>query len=150
MSPISVLIQLNLANWPTIYFGFKKGWLEREDVFEYAISQISIDRDSQHAATIAGSGYISDEELLKIISEGMGIVDCAAEMDKWRLACLLCIDGADASPESKVTMLQKIYADFEYPEDMASCSIYRQDGIGPLVAMSQLIERLKQRLSLKN
>lgn len=146
MSPISVLVQLGLANWPTIYYGFKKGWLEREDIFEYAMSQIPVDRDSQHAVTVAGSEYLSDEELLKAVSDGVGIVDCAAEMDKWRLGFLLCVDLADASPECKVAMLQKIYADFEYPEDMASCSIYHQDGIGPLVAMRQLIERLKQRL----
>jgi hypothetical protein len=150
MSPISVLAQLGLASWSTIYFGFKKGWVERADIFEYAMNQISIDRDSQYEATIAGSEYLSDEELLKVISEGMGIFDCDAEMDKWRLAYLLCIDGADASAENRITMLQKIYADFEYPEDMASCSIYHQDGIGPLVAMSRLIETLKQRLSVKN
>ena len=150
MSPISVLAQLGLASWSTIYFGFKKGWVGRADIFEYAMNQISIDRDSQYEATIAGSAYLSDEELLKVISEGVGIFDCDGEMDKWRLAYLLCIDGADASAENRITMLQKIYADFECPEDMASCSIYHQDGIGPLVAMSRLIGTLKQRLSVKN
>jgi hypothetical protein len=150
MSPINVLAQLGLVSWSTIYFGFKKGWVERADIFEYAMNQISIDRDNQYEATIAGSEYLSDEELLKVVSEGVGVFDCDAEMDKWRLAYLLCIDGADASAENRITMLQKIYADFEYPEDMASCSIYHQDGIGPLVAMSRLIGTLKQRLSVKN
>jgi hypothetical protein len=53
MSPVSVLAQLGLASGSTIYFGFKKGWVERADIFEYAMNQISIDRDSQYEATIA-------------------------------------------------------------------------------------------------
>ncbi|MHC8340462.1 DUF2247 family protein [Pseudomonas sp. HLT2-19-2] len=149
MSPLNVLISLGLACWSTIFFGFRKRWIRRDDVFEYAISQLLNGCESERVAIIAGGEYLSDEELLAIISKQMEMTDCVADMDKWRLAFLLCIDASDDSDENKINRLQEIYADFGYPEDMASCSIYSQDGVCPLVAMNQVVKRLRERFFLR-
>lgn len=149
MSPLNVLISLGLACWSTIFLGFKKRWIRRDDVFEYAISQLLNGCESERVAIIAGGEYLSDEELLAIISKQMEMTDCVADMDKWRLAFLLCIDATDDSDENKINRLQEIYADFDYPEDMASCSIYSQDGVCPLVAMNQVVKRLRERFLLR-
>lgn len=149
MSPLNVLINLGLACWSTIFLGFRKRWIRRDDVFEYAISQLLNGCESERVAIIAGGEYLSDEELLAIISEQMEMMDCVADMDKWRLAFLLCIDASDDSDENKINRLQEIYADFDYPEDMASCSIYSQDGVCPLVAMNQVVKRLRERFLLR-
>ncbi|RON50088.1 DUF2247 family protein [Pseudomonas frederiksbergensis] len=149
MSPFGVLIGLGLACWSTIFLGFRKSWIRREDIFEYAINQLLDGCESERVAIIAGGEYLSDEELLEVISKQMEMTNCVADMDKWRLAFLLCLDASNDSDENKINRLQEIYADFDYPEDMASCSIYSQDGIDPLVAMNQIVKRLKERFLLR-
>lgn len=146
MSPFKVLVSLGLACWATIFLGFRKRWIRRDEIFEYAINQLLNGCENERVAMIAGGGYLSDEELLDAISKEMEIVDCADEMDKWRLAFLVCIEASSDSDEDKTNELQEIYADFGYPEDMASCSIYSQDGIGPLAAMGQVMKGLRERL----
>lgn len=149
MSPFGILIGLGLACWSTIFLGYKKGWISRGDIFEYAMNQLLNGCDSERVAIIAGGEYLSNEELLEVISKQMEATNCVAEMDKWRLAFLLCIDGSNDSDENKIKRLQEIYADFDYPEDMASCSVYSQDSVGPLVAMSQVLKGLRERLLLR-
>ncbi|MCU1718745.1 DUF2247 family protein [Pseudomonas sp. 5P_3.1_Bac2] len=148
MSPLGVLISFGLACWSTIFLGFRKRWIRRDDIFEYAMVQLLNGCESEHVAIIAGGEYLSDEELLEVISKQMDKTNCVVEMDKWRLAFLLCIGASGDSDKNKINRLQEIYADFDYPEDMASCSIYSQDGIDPLVAMSQVTERLMERFLL--
>jgi len=149
MSPFGILIGLGLACWSTIFLGYKKGWISRGDIFEYAMNQLLNGCDSERVAIIAGGEYLSDEELLDVISKQIEATNCVTEMDKWRLAFLLCIDGSKDSNENKIERLQEIYADFDYPEDMASCSVYSQDCVGPLVAMSQVLKGLRERLLLR-
>ncbi|WP_234454605.1 DUF2247 family protein [Pseudomonas sp. LAM2023] len=79
--------------------------------------------ESEQVAIIAGGEYLSDEEILEIVSRQMEMTNCAAEIDKWRLAFLLCIDVSNDSDENKINRLQEVYAEFDYPEDMAFYSI---------------------------
>jgi hypothetical protein len=129
--------------------GFRKHWIKREDIFEYAMNQLLAGCESERVAIIAGGEYLSDEELLGIISKQMEMTNCVADTDKWRLAFLLGLEASDDSDENRINRLQEIYADFDYPEDMASCSIYSQDGLDPLVAMSQVVKRLKEGFLLR-
>ncbi|WP_223522437.1 DUF2247 family protein [Pseudomonas sp. A-B-26] len=144
MSPLGVLISLGLDCWSTIFLGFRKRWIRREDIFEYAMSQLLNGCESESVAIIAGGEYLSDEELLEVISKQTEMTNYVAEMDKWRLAFLLCIEASNDNDENKINRLQEVYADFDYPEDMASCSIYSQDGVDPLVAMSQVVKKLRE------
>lgn len=130
--------------------GFRKRWVDREDIFEFAMNQLLNDCESEQVAIIAGGEHLSDEEILEIVSRQMEMTNCAVEMDKWCLAFLLCIDVSNDSDENKVNRLQEVYADFDYPEDMASCSIYSQDGIDPLVAMNQVLAALSERFCSSN
>lgn len=150
MTPLSVLIGLGLVCWSTIYWGFRKRWVGREDVFEFAMNQLLNGCESEQVAIISGGEYLSDEEILEIVSGQMEMTNCAAEMDKWRLAFLLCIDVSNDSDENKINRLQEVYAEFDYPEDMAFCSIYSQDGIDPLVAMNQVLAALSERFCFRN
>ena len=146
MSPLRVLADLGLAQWSTIIFGFEKHWFGREEIFEYAMSQLLIGCESEHTAIIAGGGNLSDEELFDIISKQTETVNCAADVDRWRLAFLHCIEMSNGSEENKISRLQEIYADFDYPEDMTSCSIYSQDSVDPLAAMNRVINKLRKNL----
>jgi hypothetical protein len=148
MLPLNVLIDLGLASWSTMLLGFRKRWVRRDDIFEYAINQLLIGSESERVAIIAGGRYLSDEELVEIVSKQIEVENCVADIDKWRLAFLLCVDASDDSDENKIKRLQEIYADFDYPEDMASCSVYSQDRGDPLVAMKQVVNRLREKFSL--
>lgn len=145
MSLFSVLFDLGLICWSTVYLGFRRRWVKRDDVFEYAISLLVNGSECEMVAIIAGGEYLSDEELLELILMQVDKTDCDADIDKWRLAFLLYIETSGGSDENKINSLQEVYADFGYPEDMASCSIYSQDDDCPLVAMNQVIEKLKER-----
>lgn len=131
------------------FLGYRKRWIGREDIFEFAMSQLLNGCESERVAIIAGGEYLNDEELLEVVSKQMEMTDLVAEIEKWRLAFLLCIDASNDSDEDKINRLQDVYAYFNYPEDMASCSIYSQDSVGPLVAMSQVVEKLRGRFLLR-
>ena len=145
MSPFKLLIRLGLIGWSTINLGFKKGWVKRKDIFDYAISQLVSGSNIEDVAVIAGGEYLTDDELIGLVLNLIKTTDSAADLDKWRLAFLLCIEASDDSDEDKVNKLQEVYADFDYPEDMASCSVYSQDNVSPLVAMSQVVQELRER-----
>ncbi|EJN27339.1 hypothetical protein PMI36_00611 [Pseudomonas sp. GM79] len=143
MDPLKCLISLGLMEWSTILLGFGKGWVGREDIIEYALSQLLNGSESEDVAVLAGGMCLSDEELLGLASKQIKISDDVADMDKWRLAFLLCIDLSGDSDEHKIDRLQEAYADFGYPEDMALCSIYSQGNACPLVVMREVVEKLK-------
>lgn len=151
MSPFKILIGLSLMCWSTIVFGFRRGWVKRSEIFDYAVTQLVNDShaDSEDVAIIAGGEYLSDDELLGLMSKQIERIDNASDLDKWRLAFLLWIEVSGDSDQDKINRLQEVYADFNYPEDMASCSVYSQDSISPLFAMGQVVEVLRERFALR-
>ncbi|HBX57751.1 DUF2247 family protein [Pseudomonas sp. UBA2684] len=149
MSPFKILIDLGLMCWSVIFLGFRKGWVKRKDVFEYAVSLLVSGNESEDVAVIAGGEYLSDDELLSLVSKQIEKSDYVADLDKWRLAFLLCIDGSDDCEQDKINRLQEVYADFGYPEDMVSCSVYSQDDVCPLVAMKQVVKELQGKFLLR-
>lgn len=151
MLPFKILIGLGLMCWSTIVFGFRKGWVKRSEVFDYAVTQFVSDGrgDSESITLIAGGEYLSDDELLGLMSRQIECTNNDSDFDKWLLAFLLSIEESVDSDLDKVNRLQEVYADFNYPEEMASCSIYSQDRISPLFAMRQVVEKLKGRFALR-
>ncbi len=147
MSPIKIMINLGLLCWPTILFGFRKGWVSRKDVIDYAVDLLINGSDNEDIAIIAGGESLGNDELLDMISNQVEQAKNSAALDKWRLAYLLNIAESDENQQTKLDRLQEVYANFDYPEDMASCSIYSQDEIDPLVAMMQVVEKLRSRLT---
>lgn len=146
MSPIKILIDLDLLSWSTILLGMEKGWIRRKDVIDYAVQLLIRGCDDENIAVIASGRNFNDDELLSWISSHIKQSDKTKDFEKWRLACLLSLDESIKDKQAKLDKLQEIYADFNYPEDMASCSIYSQDKISPLVAMEQVIQELKNKL----
>ncbi|XXE96684.1 DUF2247 family protein [Pseudomonas sp. D1-2] len=144
-----MLLKLGLACWSTIHLGIKKGWVKRNEVFKYAIDKLADGKDSLNVALIAGRDYLTDEELLSLIEGQMQGRNVAFDMEKWRLAFLICVEESTESDDDKVRRLQEIYADFDYPEDMSLCSIYSLGDTPPLAEMSQVVQKLKERFCFK-
>ena len=146
MDPLEVLDEFRLLDWSSIWLGYKRGWVRREDIYEYAISLLGNDNCSENIAVLAGGEYLSDKEFEDVILNEINNHDEARDLDKWRLAFLLCIAASHGSYDKKVSKLQEIYAEFGYPEDMASCSIYSSDEVCPLKAMNAVVKNLKKKL----
>jgi hypothetical protein len=147
MTPIRVLINLGLLCWPTVFVGFSKGWLSRKDVIDYAVDLLVDGNDDEGVVIIASGESLEDSELLDLISSQIKQADNAVDVDKWRLGYFINIAESDESEQTKLDNLQEVYANFDYPENMASCSIYSQDEIDPLVSMMEVIKKLKIRLT---
>lgn len=149
MKPIEVLIQLSLLCWNTLFLGWKNGWASKKDIINYAVSLLSEEKDENNetVSVIAGGDYLEDEELQTLVSELVNDVKGDA-LDKWRLAHLICISEMSGTEQEKIDQLQEIYAKFDYPEDMSSCSIYAKDEIDPLAAMMQVTNNLRQKFGV--
>jgi len=145
MSPIKKLLNLELLCWSTILLGMKKGWASRKDAIDFAVSLLVNGNEDERVAIIAGGESLEDDELLKLILNQIEQTDRAADLDKWRLAHLVDIAESGSDEQTKLDRLQEVYANFDYPEDMASCSIYSQHNIDPLVAMVQVADHLKSK-----
>lgn len=144
---MKILINLGLQCWSTILLGHTKGWVSRNDFIAYAVDLLVNGNNDEDVAVIAGGEPLGDDELYKLISNQIVQTDTVADLDKWRLAHLLNIAESEDDEQTKLDRLQEVYTNFDYPEDMASCSIYSQDQIDPLVAMMQVVEELKRRLT---
>lgn len=146
MLPIEIMINLGLLCWSTILLGLKKGWVSRKDVIDYAVGLLVDGNEDEGVVTIAAGESLEDDELFNIVSNQVAQTDNAADLDKWRLAHLLYIAESDDDEQIKLDRLQEVYANFDYPEDMASCSIYSQDEIDPFMAMTEVVDKLRSRL----
>ncbi|MDO6583866.1 DUF2247 family protein [Photobacterium sp. 2_MG-2023] len=149
MKPMEVLKELNLVCWSTLLVGLQRGWAKKSDIAAYATSLLSADLDNgdENIAVLAGADSLDDSEIKCLLLQVGGSTDAPEVIEKWRLATLTALSGSVLSEEEKIDKLQELYAEFEYPEDMASCSIYSQDSVDPLVAMSEVISSLKKKFT---
>ena len=158
MTSVEVLARLGLLSWHVLLLGWEKGWVTRDDIIDYAVHLLAANKDQGDeniAAIAAGENYSNDElkqfitSLTKHREGGLLAENAGAEIEKWRLAQLISINESELSEEEKLQRLQDVYAEFGYPEDMASCSIYSQDNIDPLLAMVRVITALKEKFQTR-
>lgn len=142
MEPTKNLTRLGLLDWSTIALGLGKNWIQKGEVVEYATSLLMSGTEDENIALIACGGSLSNDELLELVESQAYQVD----IDRWRLAHLLALAQSNDSDQKKISKLQSVYAEFNYPEDMKSCSIYSQDNEDPIVVMMSVIDGLKKRL----
>ena len=62
MEPFKVLIELGLLDWSCIWLGFNRGWVSRENVYDYAISLLEGGEFSENVAILAGGRYLDEKE----------------------------------------------------------------------------------------
>ena len=157
MSPIKVLKDLKLLSWSTLLWGWRKGWVNRKDMTDFAISLLAnpiageySDKRAEKGLELIASGDFLEEDLPRLVSQQVIQINQDAnteiESDKWRLANLICLAESDRDIRSTLDMLQDIYVHFDCPKDMSACSLYSPEIIDPLEAMILVIDQLKRRL----
>lgn len=150
MSPYLILCELGLLSWSVIWSGWKEGKITKADVSNYAEHLMSngLDDGDEDVAVLGFAESMESDEI-----EGPMRKLASVELDydvreKWRLVALTLLNASSLSEEEKIRRLQEIYAEFDYPEDMRSCSIYSGDTVDPLEAMSTVISTLKHKLGI--
>ena len=150
---LSELVKRDLIDWPTLATGLDNGWINKDAVSDYAFKLLSEGREDPDIAVLAGSDSLTDDEVVGLLTglckkEGIDItMEQPHALEKWRLARLAALKRSSLSTQDKLEHLQELYAEFGYPDDMASCSIYTQDGVDPLEALQNVIASLEQRLA---
>jgi hypothetical protein len=145
------LLELNLIDWPTLYIGFKKGLISKKDIEDYATLLLTepsfFEQDIALLANATNYDENAIEDMLTKLFDLNSLIK-ENEIDKLKLAALLNIEKSPISNQEKCDKLQNLYADFDYPEDMADCSIYSTSpNISPLKAMNKLIFSLRGKFS---
>lgn len=161
MSVIIILNELGLVDWNTIYVGFERGYLSKKDVVTYALEQVeSTDSSNYYLCLLAGGEYDSDSDIKENLLNFMDSINNkeikineSIELKKYHLGYMIALQKESISEEDKIEKLQRLYADFDYPEYMMTCSIYylendkESNGIeDPLVSLRKVIEKLKSEL----
>ncbi|GHT89134.1 hypothetical protein AGMMS49543_28050 [Betaproteobacteria bacterium] len=157
MSAFDVMKQTNQLNWHTLLVGFECGWCKKKNLIAYAetcLMQTGNEIDSD-LITIASGEEIPEDELVSIGSHFLEVQGHPMSqeaknesIEKWRFAHLVWLLQCHVSDEEKISLLQELYAQFGFPDDMASCSIYSSNGVDPLVAAGHVVESLSRRLKL--
>ena len=147
MRPIIELKKLNLISWPVLLCGFRKGWVTKSDIADYATQHLANypDQDDHSIILLASANFWDNAEVNELLLQAINNPAWHQEaLNKWKLAKLLALSNSKLSNQEKIDKLQEVYAELDYPKEMVSCSIYSQDAIDPLVAMDQVISLLKK------
>lgn len=147
------LCKRDLPDWPTLIIGLDKGWVTKSEISDYALKLLSEGQEDTDISLLAGSESLTDDEVNVLLitlckKEGADIaMEQTDTLEKWRLASLAALQRSSLPVQDKLERLQELYAEFGYPGDMASCSIYAQDNIDPLEALQGVVSSLEQRFA---
>lgn len=153
---LAELAKLNLIDWPTLVTGINNSWIDKDAISSYAFELLHSGETDEDIALLAGSDSLSEDEVSELLAKLCKKNSISAQatkplsLEKWRLAILSELQNSSLTPDEKLERLQELYADFGYPEDMASCSIYAQDGTDPMAALQKTINSLEERLTSNN
>jgi hypothetical protein len=145
MLPIKKLIELGLLNWSVIALGLKNNWTNKKNIIDYAVNLLKNGDNNINIVSIAAGEYLDSHEFFSLVLTQAENKFFDYDIDKWRLAFLLCIDESNANEQKKIDKLQEVYSQFNYPKDMYFCSIYSTGNSDPLLIMKQVIKDLNLR-----
>jgi hypothetical protein len=164
---LELMKSLGLLSWKTLLTGWDRGWVTKTDLIGYAVDWLQTDPNDNNlaVASLAGAEDLEDGAIRGVLAQ---LAEEQPEFDdpdleKWRLAHLLELDGMDLEWDQKVTRLEELGAEFGYPRDMRLCARYGASqesidaglaspedlSIDPIEAMAHVIAGLKQRLGVE-
>jgi hypothetical protein len=156
MSLLDIMNKLNLLDWYILLVGFEHNWCNRRNLIEFAESCLHKEVgniDSELIDLVEGR-FVSDQNFMYNLVRFLERDDHSGlefkkneAFEKWRLVHLIALLINMDSDEQKVLKLQELYCQFGFPEDMRSCSIYSDDGVDPLDAARNVIQKLLARFT---
>lgn len=155
MTAFEMLMRANLLDWPILVVGLERNWCVKKNIIQFAEKCASeAAQVDGELLTIATGESLSNPDLIlcclrymETIGEALSPESRQRSLDQWRFSYMvLLLDGPD-SVEDKINRLQELYGEFGFPEDMASCSIYSNNGIDPLTSAHIVVKQLAERLT---
>ena len=161
MSVFETMKQLRLLDWYTLLIGLERGWCKKEHLIDYCEEiinqQIDCDGIDEGLITVIATKNPSNEDVVATVLQLLKkqkkppILEKKIEaIEKWRLAHLYWLLQQNLPEQTKLNVLQELYAQFEFPDDMAACSIYSRAEIDPLVAATNVMEKLSHQFCQQN
>ena len=169
---VDLLRDLGLLNWPTLFVGWKRRLVSRADLVDFAVAWLleHPNEDDARIVEMASGGHLDDAELTVLLGEyvemttsAYGEGEYSSYLDRWRLAEVWILAMSELDEETKLDRLEQLYADYDYPEDMARCSRYYVDSMqeqngwavgdllqSPLDAMGDLLVELCTRFGVRD
>jgi hypothetical protein len=148
---INELKRLNIISWYAILLALEKRWVTKKDIEDYSVYLLNFpDFYNDNVAILANALSYSDDEVKDQILQLCEEIQFNKndETQKLKLAALCYLVNSKYSEEEQCNILQELYAEFDYPEDMRECSIYHNSKISPIKAMHLLIASLKKQILL--
>jgi len=142
---LEILYKIGVVTFPLLKLGFERFWCTKKDVIDYAVFYMAKKEYANNdlIALLAGADYeeenIVQEYAAKFIKDE-NIIDNYT-IEKWKVAFLIEVKEMSCSERERIDLLQLVYSTFDYSQDLAELSIYNADGICPIKAMNELIER---------
>ena len=157
MSAFEIMKNAKLIDWHALIIGLEHGWCEKKNLITYAeecLREAKGEIDSDLINIVAGES-IDNEQIISICLHYIGsqkkplsIEKKHTALEKWRFAHLTSLLESKKSEEKKINELQELYGQFGFPDDMASCSIYKNDNINPLIAAKNVVQKLTKQIHL--
>ncbi|MBM3199228.1 MAG: DUF2247 family protein [Chlamydiae bacterium] len=159
MTVFDVMKKFKLLDWHTLLVGLQQEWCKKQDLIKYG-EKILEETESafvdDNLAIIASGETLAKEHLLTVVLNFLAKHEDvhsenekAKAVEKWRYAHLYWLLQSDKTEQKKIDLLQELYAQFGFPDDMAECSIYSRGEVDPLVATATVVEKLSQKLFIE-
>lgn len=151
MTAFEIMKRAELLDWHTLIVGLEQGWAEKTHVIKYAeecLRQTAGEIDSDLIRIVTGEDISNDDlisiclRFIKAHGKVLSQEKRGEAFAKWRFAHLSSLLESQDSDERKINALQELYSQFGFPEDMASCSIYSNEGTDPLDAAEVVVQQL--------
>jgi len=156
---------LGLLDWKTLLLGWDRDWVTTADVANYAVERLVSNTDEENKdVVLLGGAELLDKDTIRSYLDNLAGNQSKNEMslEKWRLVFLMELDAMEVDWNEKVARLERLVADFDYPNDMSLCTRYGPSQaaielgfaspgdlkVDPLDEMKSVISHLKQRLGV--
>ncbi len=159
MTVFDVMKKFKLLDWHTLLVGLQQAWCKKKDLISYG-EKILEETESHfvddNLAIIASGENIAKDDLCRAVLNFLtkrgdfhSENEKAKAVEKWRYAHLYSLLQSNKTAQEKIDILQELYAQFGFPDDMEACSIYSRGEIDPLVATASVVEKLSQKLLIE-
>jgi hypothetical protein len=130
MGPVPELLrELGLLDWSTVLVGYRRGLIDARDVSEVAVQAVieSVNEVGCELAALTSAGALSgpdvDDALVGLAgSEPTTSHDTAVR--RWLLGRLVQLQRAELADDERLDVLQEVYAEFGFPEELRFVSRY--------------------------
>lgn len=155
-SPKKSLAQRHGLTWAALIVGLERRWVTQKDVAQAAVDWLERNPSADLRPALLLAVCEADDadavrERLEEANRATGNETIQEAVNRWRWAFLSDLASERRmDDETKIQRLQEIYAEFGYPNDMATCGRYVESGRSgdaaqkcPLEAMRELIPQLE-------